>query len=373
MSDRFQENRTLWVGNVDAWMDETYLLGVFSPVGIVKNVKIVRTTRMSMGGYAFVEFESRADAAKIYDQLNGEKLIAPDGHRFPLNWAMYGLGHQRGEAGDVSIYVGNLETLVRDQQLYNLFANKYKTVQAAKVICEHPSGNSKGFGFVRFKDADEADKSLVEMQGVYLKGRPIKVRPATKNFNETHTIKDPVRFAEVICSVPPPPEPENLYKVPPPPPPCNPTGAVELHLGVPPPQPAITNMTTAKAHLQAWQQVGEAQATQVFKADASHPEGSSTQPALEVPSLEHFQALLHHPYFVQAFEQELASGAGGSGSSVYFGAPRLSRLLADRPEEFSRPPSVDRLNEEFISGLSSTGGLGSRAVPALPEDLRVTV
>mmetsp|Transcript_22615 Transcript_22615/g.39781 ORF Transcript_22615/g.39781 Transcript_22615/m.39781 type:complete len:601 (-) Transcript_22615:62-1864(-) len=169
------------------------------------------------------------------------------------------------------------------------------------------------------------------------------------------------------------PSPAGSPKVPPPPPPCNPTGAVELHLGVPPPQPAITNMTTAKAHLQAWQQVGEAQATQVFKADASHPEGSSTQPALEVPSLEHFQALLHHPYFVQAFEQELASGAGGSGSSVYFGAPRLSRLLADRPEEFSRPPSVDRLNEEFISGLSSTGGLGSRAVPALPEDLRVTV
>jgi len=51
-------------------------------------------------------------------------------------------------------------------------------VKNAKVVCE-PSGASKGYGFVRFTNPDDYRRALVEMEGVYCNGHPMRVRPAT--------------------------------------------------------------------------------------------------------------------------------------------------------------------------------------------------
>jgi RNA recognition motif-containing protein len=62
--------------------------------------------------------------------------------------------------------VGDLPPDVNDFALQEKFAERYPSVRNARVVTDPQTGRSKGFGFVRFGNAAERDKSLVEMNGV---------------------------------------------------------------------------------------------------------------------------------------------------------------------------------------------------------------
>ncbi|XP_024981069.1 glycine-rich RNA-binding protein 2, mitochondrial isoform X2 [Cynara cardunculus var. scolymus] len=49
-----------------------------------------------------------------------------------------------------------------------------------KVICDHKSGKSKGYGFVHFVSEDSASKALAEMDDQLLDGRNIRIQYANK-------------------------------------------------------------------------------------------------------------------------------------------------------------------------------------------------
>ncbi|CAH1446857.1 unnamed protein product [Lactuca virosa] len=49
-----------------------------------------------------------------------------------------------------------------------------------KVICDHKSGKSKGYGFVHFVSEESATKALAEMHGQLLDGRNIQINYANK-------------------------------------------------------------------------------------------------------------------------------------------------------------------------------------------------
>ncbi|XP_048140358.1 glycine-rich RNA-binding protein 4, mitochondrial-like isoform X4 [Rhodamnia argentea] len=53
-------------------------------------------------------------------------------------------------------------------------------VSAVKVICDHVSGKSKGYGFVQFEREAAASTALKEMDGKSLDGRDIRVQYAQK-------------------------------------------------------------------------------------------------------------------------------------------------------------------------------------------------
>ena len=57
--------RTLWIGDLGYWMDETFLYNLFAATGTVTSVKIIRskTTNVSEG-YGFIEFTSHEAAAQ---------------------------------------------------------------------------------------------------------------------------------------------------------------------------------------------------------------------------------------------------------------------------------------------------------------------
>jgi RNA recognition motif. (a.k.a. RRM, RBD, or RNP domain) len=58
--------RTLWIGDLGYWMDETFLYNLFAATGTVTSVKIIRskTTNVSEG-YGFIEFTSHEAAAQV--------------------------------------------------------------------------------------------------------------------------------------------------------------------------------------------------------------------------------------------------------------------------------------------------------------------
>ncbi|XP_030460566.2 polyadenylate-binding protein RBP47-like [Syzygium oleosum] len=174
------ENRTVWVGDLHHWMDESYLHSCFASTGEIASIKVIRNKQTGLSeGYGFVEFFSHGTAEKVLQNYSG--IAMPNTEQpFRLNWATFSTGDKRSEnAPDLSIFVGDLAADVTDSLLHETFANKYPSVKAAKVVFDVNTGRSKGYGFVRFGDESERSQAMSEMNGVYCSSRPMRIGAAT--------------------------------------------------------------------------------------------------------------------------------------------------------------------------------------------------
>ena len=77
----------------------------------------------------------------------------------------------------MKVYVGNLPWSVDHAKLTELFS-PVGEIEEATVITDKFSGKSKGFGFVTFKNDEEAKKAIAEMNEKELEGRNLKVNEA---------------------------------------------------------------------------------------------------------------------------------------------------------------------------------------------------
>ncbi|ESR36294.1 hypothetical protein CICLE_v10028454mg [Citrus x clementina] len=174
------ETKTIWIGDLFHWMDETFLHNCFSHTGQVVNVKVIRNKQTGQSeGYGFVEFYSRAAAEKVLQSYSGSLMPNTD-QPFRLNWATFSGNDRRTEAcSDLSIFVGDLAPDVTDSILQETFSSKYPSVKGAKVIIDSNTGRTKGYGFVRFGDENERSRAMTEMNGVYCSSRPMRIDVAT--------------------------------------------------------------------------------------------------------------------------------------------------------------------------------------------------
>lgn len=66
------DSKTIWVGDIEAWMDDNYVSNVFSKIGPVVGVKLIRDKQTGAPmGYGFVEFASHEIAARVLQISNG--------------------------------------------------------------------------------------------------------------------------------------------------------------------------------------------------------------------------------------------------------------------------------------------------------------
>jgi len=77
----------------------------------------------------------------------------------------------------MKLYVGNLSKQVNDQQLNDL-ATPYGKIVSANVATERSSGESKGFGFIEFSNAEEARAAITGLDGRDVNGQALKVNEA---------------------------------------------------------------------------------------------------------------------------------------------------------------------------------------------------
>ena len=77
----------------------------------------------------------------------------------------------------MKVYVGNLSKQITDAQLNDL-AVPYGQLVSANVATERKSGESKGFGFVEFSNADEARAAITGLDGRDVNGQALKVNEA---------------------------------------------------------------------------------------------------------------------------------------------------------------------------------------------------
>ena len=77
----------------------------------------------------------------------------------------------------MKLYVGNLSKQITDAQLNDL-AVPFGTLVSAVVATERSSGESKGFGFVEYTNADEGKAAIAGLDGKEVNGQALKVNEA---------------------------------------------------------------------------------------------------------------------------------------------------------------------------------------------------
>ncbi|CAK7219864.1 hypothetical protein SCUCBS95973_003965 [Sporothrix curviconia] len=175
-----EASKTLWMGELEPWMDENFVKNVFTTVsGENVNVKVIRDRASGNAGYCFVEFNTVEAATKALN-LTGSNI--PNSTRvFKLNWASGGglVDRRDDRSPEYSIFVGDLGPEVNEFVLVSLFQARFPSCKSAKIMTDAVTGQSRGYGFVRFSDENDQQRSLIEMQGVYCGNRPMRISTAT--------------------------------------------------------------------------------------------------------------------------------------------------------------------------------------------------
>ncbi|VFR02853.1 unnamed protein product [Cuscuta campestris] len=78
-----------------------------------------------------------------------------------------------------NLFIGGLSYDTNETILKDAFMKHGELIEV-KVICDHKSGKSKGYGFVKYESETAASEALKEMNGQLLDGRSVRVDYAHK-------------------------------------------------------------------------------------------------------------------------------------------------------------------------------------------------
>ena len=81
------------------------------------------------------------------------------------------------EVDNTNLFVGNFSWNLSEEDMRELFA-AYGELEDVKLIIDRMTGRSKGFGFVKFVNEDEATTALTELNDKEVDGRELKVTVA---------------------------------------------------------------------------------------------------------------------------------------------------------------------------------------------------
>uniref|UniRef100_A0A453RKM5 RRM domain-containing protein n=1 Tax=Aegilops tauschii subsp. strangulata TaxID=200361 RepID=A0A453RKM5_AEGTS len=164
--------RSVYVGNVHPNVTESLLIEVFQGSGPVERCKLIRKEKSSFG---FVDYYDRRSAALAIMTLHGRHIY---GQAIKVNWA-YASTQREDTSGHFHIFVGDLSSEVNDATLYACFST-YPSCSDARVMWDNKTGRSRGYGFVSFRNQQEAETAITEMTGKWLGSRQIRCNWATK-------------------------------------------------------------------------------------------------------------------------------------------------------------------------------------------------
>ncbi|KAL6974633.1 ubiquitin-specific protease ubp1, variant 2 [Sarracenia purpurea var. burkii] len=164
--------RSVYVGNVHPQVTEPLLQEVFSSSGPIEACKLIRKEKSS---YGFVDYFDRRSAALSIVTLNGRHLF---GQPIKVNWA-YASSQREDTSGHYNIFVGDLSPEVTDATLFACFS-VYPSCSDARVMWDQKTRRSRGFGFVSFRNHQDAQSAISDLNGKWLGSRQIRCNWAAK-------------------------------------------------------------------------------------------------------------------------------------------------------------------------------------------------
>ena len=174
------QQRTVWIGDLDKWMDESFIKDKLSYYKIpFKDVRIIRDKSSNISlGYGFIEFLSKSQAEEVINLYNNKALLDKD-KTFKLNWAVDSESKKIANGTQLSlynIYISGFPEETTESELESFFKKYYKYINSVKIITEPSTGISKGYGFVKFTNEKEMKDALKNMNGKSFKGEILKTK-----------------------------------------------------------------------------------------------------------------------------------------------------------------------------------------------------
>ena len=77
----------------------------------------------------------------------------------------------------MNLYVSNLGEQITDESLRAVFAT-HGQVSSSRIIKDHSTGFSRGFGFVDMPNDQEAQNAMDKINGAIVNGRSVSVKEA---------------------------------------------------------------------------------------------------------------------------------------------------------------------------------------------------
>jgi len=181
---------SLYVGDLDPAITEPQLFEVFSVVGPVASIRVCRDamTRRSLG-YAYVNFHNVVDAERALDTLN---YTAIKGKACRIMWKHRDPSMRK--SGQGNIFIKNLDKSVDTRTLHDTFS-QFGNILSCKVSMDDQA-NSRGFGFVQFETAEEANEAIAKVNGMLLEDKRLYVGPFLAR-NERDNVTGERKFTNV--------------------------------------------------------------------------------------------------------------------------------------------------------------------------------
>lgn len=179
LSPEERDARTVFCMQLAARIRPRDLEDFFSAVGKVRDVRIIsdRNSRRSKG-IAYVEF-CEIQSVPLAIGLTGQRLLgvpiivqASQAEKNRL--AAMAAPLQKGSGGPLRLYVGSLHCNITKDMLRGIF-EPFGKIDTIVLMRDPDTGQSKGYGFITFSEAECARRALEQLNGFELAGRPMRV------------------------------------------------------------------------------------------------------------------------------------------------------------------------------------------------------
>ncbi|KAI0136791.1 CC1-like family splicing factor [Xylariales sp. AK1849] len=194
-----RDRRTVFVQQLAARLRTKELKEFFEKVGPVNEAQIVKDRISGRSkGVGYVEFKNEESVTAAL-QLTGQKLLGipvivqlTEAEKNRQVRTTDSSGSHANSIPFHRLYVGNIHFSITEQDLQNVFEpfGELEFVQLQK----DDNGRSRGYGFVQFREADQAREALEKMNGFDLAGRPIRVGLGNDKFTPESTANLLQRF-----------------------------------------------------------------------------------------------------------------------------------------------------------------------------------
>ncbi|KAL8564588.1 hypothetical protein ACOMHN_032144 [Nucella lapillus] len=143
-------------------------------------------TRRSKG-IAYIEFKD-IESVPLAMALTGQKLLGvpilvqatqSERNRMAMATSMMAANSKAAPAGPTRLYVGSLHYNITEDMLKGIF-EPFGKVDDVKLMRDHETGRSHGYGFLTFRSPEDAKKAMEQLNGFELAGRPMKVGNVTE-------------------------------------------------------------------------------------------------------------------------------------------------------------------------------------------------
>lgn len=180
----------IFIKNLDKSIDNKAIYDTFSMFGNILSCKVANDEDSNSKGYGFVHFETEESAQSAIEKVNGMLLEGKKvyvGKFQPRAARMRELGETARRF--TNVFVKNFADELDMAQFETLFSKFGKITSAA--IMTDADGKSKGFGFVAYEKAEDAEKAVQEMNDYVLPNtdRKLYVGRAQKKSERTAELR----------------------------------------------------------------------------------------------------------------------------------------------------------------------------------------